>query len=117
MAHLASIVRIAIARKIGIMARFLRFMRVMSVQPEDRTTLDMFAAAQRGRPRKNPYDRTLQCRVNKRTQRQRDKERGVQRLEVRVEQYVVQQLDEHCQQLGLNRAQIMELALKQWLHL
>lgn len=89
----------------------------MSVQPEDRTTLDMFTVAQRGRPRKNPYDRTLQCRVNKRTQRQRDKQRGVQRLEIRLEQTIVQQLDKSCEQLGLNRAQVLELALKQWLHL
>ncbi|GGY40654.1 LexA family transcriptional regulator [Bacterioplanes sanyensis] len=89
----------------------------MSVQPEDRTTIDMFAARRRGRPRSNPYDRSLQCRVNKRSQRQRDKARGLKRLEVKVPHAIVEHLDDACEQLQLNRAEVMELALRHWLHL
>ena len=89
----------------------------MSVQPEDRTTIDMFAASRPGRPRSNPYERSQQCRFNKRTQRQRDKERGLHRLEVKLDAQVVERLDEVCAELNLARADVLELALKHWLHL
>ncbi|MFC3679836.1 LexA regulated protein [Bacterioplanoides pacificum] len=89
----------------------------MSVQPEDRTTIDMFARRGRGRPRSNPYDRALQCRQNKRTQRMRDKANDMRRLEVRIEGRVVDGLDDACELLNMSRAEIMELALKQWLHI
>ncbi|MCA6061135.1 MULTISPECIES: LexA regulated protein [Thalassolituus] len=89
----------------------------MSVQPEDRTTIDMFAPGRPGRPRSNPYERSQQCRFNKRTQRQRDKERGLHRLEVKLDAQVVGRLDEVCAELNLARADVLELALKHWLHL
>ncbi|MDO6681554.1 MULTISPECIES: LexA regulated protein [unclassified Oceanobacter] len=89
----------------------------MSIQPEDRTTIDMFSTPRRGRPKSNPYDRTAQSRFNKRFQRQRDKERGLQRLEVKVDADVIDCLDLACDDLGLSRADIINLALKQWLHL
>ncbi|MFK4754421.1 MULTISPECIES: LexA regulated protein [Oceanospirillaceae] len=89
----------------------------MSIQPEDRTTIDMFSSPRRGRPKSNPYDRRVQSRFNKRFQRQRDKERGLQRLEVKVEADVIDYLDLACDDLGLSRADIINLALKHWLHL
>ena len=89
----------------------------MSIQPEDRTTIDMFSATKRGRPRSNPYDRNQQLRINKRVQRQRDKARGLARLEVRLDAGVIDRMDDVCEELGLTRAEVMELALKQWLHL
>lgn len=89
----------------------------MSAQPEDRTTIDMFAAPKTGRPRSNPYDRIQQSRFNKRSQRMRDKHAGLHRLEVKLPAEVVQSLDEVSDELRLSRAEIIDLALKQWLHL
>ncbi|MDK2776461.1 MAG: LexA regulated protein [Pseudomonadota bacterium] len=89
----------------------------MSIQPEDRTTIDMFSVSRPGRPRSNPYDRSQQLRINKRVQRQRDKARGLQRLEVKLDGEVIGRLDDMCQELKLSRAEVLELALKHWLHL
>ena len=89
----------------------------MSVQPEDRTTIDMFAHRGPGRPRSNPYDRSLQCRVNKRSQRRRDKARGLKRVEVKLPRAVIEHLDQACQTLDMNRAEVIEQALRHWLHL
>lgn len=89
----------------------------MSIQPEDRNTLDMFATPAPGRPRSSLYDRKTQSRHHKRSQRQRDKAQGIQRVEVRLEGRVVEKLDKVCDQLNLSRTEVMECALKQWLHL
>lgn len=89
----------------------------MSIHPEDRTTIDMFASNKPGRPRSNPYDRSHQCRINKRVQRQRDKLRGLHRLEIKLEEDVIRQMDKVCTELDLTRADVIELALKHWLHL
>ncbi len=89
----------------------------MSVQPEDRTTIDMFAPARPGRPRSNPYERPLQTRLNKRIQRQRDKARGLHRLEVKLDAAMINRLDEVAEQLSMTRADVIEHALRHWLHL
>jgi len=89
----------------------------MSIQPEDRTTIDMFAPSRPGRPRSNPYDRTHQCRINKRMQRQRDKAAGLQRLEIKLDGEMITHMDKICDDLGLSRADVVEMALRQWLHL
>ncbi|TNC92475.1 LexA regulated protein [Thalassolituus sp.] len=89
----------------------------MSVQPEDRTTIDMFSPSRPGRPRSNPYDRTQQCRFNKRSQRVRDKHAGLHRLEVKLPADVIERLDEVAEDLGLSRAEVINQALQQWLHL
>lgn len=77
----------------------------------------MFAPTRPGRPKSNPYDRQTQCRFNKRFQRQRDRAKGLSRLEVKVDHEVIQHLDEACEQMELTRAEVINLALKQWLHL
>lgn len=89
----------------------------MSVQPEDRTTIDMFSTTRPGRPRSNPYDRTQQCRQNKRSQRLRDKHAGLHRLEVKLPGDVVAALDEAAEDLGISRAEVINQALAQWLHI
>ena len=89
----------------------------MSAQPEDRTTIDMFAAPKTGRPRSNPYDRIKQSRFNKRSQRVRDKHAGLHRLEVKLPADVIQHLDQVAEDLGLTRAEVVNQALKQWLHI
>lgn len=89
----------------------------MSVQPEDRTTIDMFSTTRPGRPRSNPYDRIQQSRLNKRSQRLRDKHAGLHRLEVKLPADVVAALDEAGEELGMSRAEVITKALEQWLHL
>ncbi|QQD24239.1 LexA regulated protein [Venatoribacter cucullus] len=89
----------------------------MSVQPEDRTTIDMFAPNRPGRPRSNPYDRPVQTRMNKRVQRLRDKARGLHRLEVKLDSAMIERLDDVADQLNLSRADVIEQALRHWLHL
>ncbi|WP_370216271.1 LexA regulated protein [Thalassolituus sp.] len=89
----------------------------MSVQPEDRTTIDMFSTTRPGRTRSNPYDRTQQSRLNKRSQRLRDKHAGLHRLEVKLPADVVAALDEAGEELGMSRAEVITKALEQWLHL
>ncbi len=95
----------------------LLFGTTMSVQPEDRTTIDMFSSPRRGRPKSSPYDRRSQSRFNKRFQRERDKQRGLQRLEVKIDGDIIDRLDEVAGELNLTRADVISLALKQWLHL
>lgn len=47
----------------------------------------------------------------------RDKERGLQRLEVKIEGDIIDALDTAASELKLTRADVISLALKQWLHL
>lgn len=89
----------------------------MSVQPEDRITIDMFGTPRPGRPRSNPYDRAKQSKHNKRSQRMRDKHAGLHRLEVKLPSDIVDALDSVSQDLGLSRADVISKALEQWLHL
>ena len=89
----------------------------MSVQPEDRTTIDMFNTVRPGRPKSSPYDRVQQSRFNKRSQRLRDKNNGMHRLEVKLAAEVVEILDIAVDELGISRADIIERAVKQWLHI
>ena len=89
----------------------------MSVQPEDRTTIDMFSTVRPGRPKSNPYDRVQQSRFNKRSQRLRDKNKGMHRLEVKLTAEVVEALDIAADELGISRADIIDQAVKQWLHI
>ena len=77
----------------------------------------MFAPNRPGRPRSNPYDRPVQTRMNKRVQRLRDKARGLHRLEVKLDGAMIDRLDEVAGQLNLSRADVIEQALRHWLHL
>lgn len=86
----------------------------MGVQVEDRTTIDMFREAQKGRPRSNPYPREIQIRINKRVQRLRDKHNGMRRMEVKMPRELVDQLDEYAKQQECTRTEIVELCITEW---
>jgi len=86
----------------------------MGVQLEDRTTIDMFKEAQRGRPRSNPYPREVQIRINKRVQRMRDKHKGMRRMEVKMPQELVARLDEYASAQKCTRTEIVELCITEW---
>jgi len=86
----------------------------MGVQLEDRTTIDMFKEAQRGRPRSNPYPREVQIRINKRVQRMRDKHKGMRRMEVKMPSELVARLDEYASAQSCTRTEIVELCITEW---
>jgi hypothetical protein len=83
----------------------------MSTQPEDRTTIDMFSRPERGRPKTSPYDRSTQLKLSKRLQRNRDKHKGMRRVEVKLNAEVVDVLDVLAAELGLSRAEVIEQGL------
>ena len=83
----------------------------MSIQPEDRTTIDMFSRPERGRPKTSPYDRNTQLKLSKRLQRNRDKHKGMRRIEVKLNLEVVEVLDALTLEFGLSRAEIIENGL------
>jgi hypothetical protein len=87
------------------------FVIIMSIQSEDRTTIDMFSRPERGRPKTSPYDRSTQLKLSKRLQRNRDKHKGMRRVEVKLNDDVVEVLDILAADLDLSRAEVIESAL------
>jgi hypothetical protein len=83
----------------------------MSIQYEDRTTIDMFSRPERGRPKTSPYDRGTQLKLSKRLQRNRDRHKGMRRVEVKLNADVVEVLDALAVDLGLSRAEVIESGL------
>lgn len=102
---------VAIFARIRIMAGSLIFIVIMSIQTEDRTTIDMFSRPERGRPKTSPYDRTTQLKLSKRLQRNRDKHKGMRRIEVKLNLDVIDVLDVLAADLGLSRAEVIENGL------
>ncbi|WP_396586831.1 LexA regulated protein [Bermanella sp. R86510] len=86
----------------------------MGVQLEDRTTIDMFTARAKGRPRSNPYPRDVQIRINKRLQRERDRNKGMRRMEVKIPSALVEQLDQFAKEQACTRTEAVELGLTAW---
>ncbi|CAH0533892.1 putative protein YbfE [Vibrio stylophorae] len=84
----------------------------MAKEQNDRTTLDLFADEKRpGRPRTSPLSRAAQLKINKRNQLKRDKARGLRRIEIKVEQTVVDALNVLADQQGLSRSELIETIL------
>jgi hypothetical protein len=93
------------------MADSLVFIIIMSTQLEDRTTIDMFSRPERGRPKTSPYDRSTQLKLSKRLQRNKDKHKGMRRVEVKLNVDMVEVLDTLATELGLTRAEVIENGL------
>lgn len=93
------------------MADSLVFIIIMSTQLEDRTTIDMFSRPERGRPKTSPYDRSTQLKLSKRLQRNKDKHKGMRRVEVKLNVDMVEVLDTLATELGLTRAEVIENSL------
>ena len=87
------------------------FVIIMSIQSEDRTTIDMFSRPERGRPKTSPYDRNTQLKLSKRLQRHRDKHQGMRRIEVKLNSDIVEILDNLAKGMGLSRAEVIESGL------
>ncbi|MCB5161379.1 LexA regulated protein [Marinomonas algarum] len=76
----------------------------MAKASSDRNTIDLFGKSP-GRPRTQPLTRKDQLKINKRAQRQKEKAQGLKRLELIIEQELVEKLDLLCEQSGLKRAE------------
>lgn len=84
----------------------------MAKEQTDRTTLDLFTDEKRpGRPKTNPLSRDEQLRINKRNQLRRDKNRGLRRVELKINQQAVDALNELADQRDISRSELIELIL------
>ena len=86
----------------------------MAKQSVDVTTIDLFSEEKRpGRPRTNPNPRSVQLRINKRNQVKRDKQKGLKRVEFKIQQELFEQLDNLAEQQNVSRSQLIENILIQ----
>ncbi len=88
----------------------------MTAQKEDRTTIDMFKAKEVGRPRTNPYARKEQLRINKRMQRERDKAKGLKRVELKIPANNLDELDKVARAHRKTRAELIEQIVDDFLN-
>ncbi|GHE77326.1 LexA regulated protein [Thalassotalea profundi] len=81
----------------------------MAKQDADITTIDLFSDDKRpGRPKTNPYSRSVQIKINKRNQVKRDKSNGLKRVEFKIHQSVIEQLEQLANNKGVNRSELIE---------
>lgn len=90
----------------------------MAKQDSDSSTLDLFADERRvGRPRTNPLPRDAQLKINKRNQLKRDRARGLSRIELKVDQAMLDKLNLLAAEQRLSRADLIQSLLLQQLEL
>ena len=83
--------------------------KIMAKEQTDRTTLDLFANERRpGRPKTNPLSRDEQLRSNKRNQLKRDKNRGLKRVELKLNADAVDALNELADARNISRSELIE---------
>ncbi|MBT0721656.1 LexA regulated protein [Tatumella sp. TA1] len=81
----------------------------MAKEHTDRTTLDLFAEERRpGRPKTSPLTRDEQLRINKRNQLRRDKDKGLQRVELKMPSEVVEALNNMAEKHNMSRSELIE---------
>ena len=76
----------------------------MAKSSSDRNTIDLFSKT-RGRPKTRPLTRKDQLKTNKRNQRLKEKKQGLKRVEITLENDVLEMLDQLCEQEGMKRAE------------
>ena len=76
----------------------------MAKASSDRNTIELFGKSP-GRPRTQPLTRKDQLKINKRAQREKEKAQGLKRLELIIEQDIIEKLDKLCEMNGLKRAE------------
>ncbi|WP_029687312.1 LexA regulated protein [Tatumella saanichensis] len=81
----------------------------MAKENTDRTTLDLFANERRpGRPKTSLLSRDEQLRINKRNQLKRDRVRGLQRVELKMNSDVVEILNSLAAERQMSRSELIE---------
>lgn len=90
----------------------------MAKQHEDSSTLDLFTDERRpGRPKTNPLPRHAQLRLNKRNQLKRDRALGLSRIELKVDQAMLEKLNVLAAERQLSRGALINSLLLQQLEL
>ena len=75
----------------------------MAKSSSDRNTIDLFSKT-RGRPRTQILSRQEQLKVSKKTQRLKQKEQGLKRIEVILDRELIEKLDILCEIDDIKRA-------------
>ncbi len=88
----------------------------MAKHHSDRTTLDLFADEKRpGRPKTNPHPRDLQLKINKRNQLKRDREKGLHRVELKLEAEVLDELNKLAEAKSISRSELIQEMVRNYI--
>ena len=88
----------------------------MAKHQSDRTTLDLFADEKRpGRPKTNPHPRDLQLKINKRNQLKRDREKGLHRVELKLEADVLDELNKLAEAKSISRSELIQDVVRNYI--
>tara|TARA_R110001583_G_scaffold10698_5_gene49119 strand:- start:40337 stop:40609 length:273 start_codon:yes stop_codon:yes gene_type:complete len=84
----------------------------MAKESSDRITHDLFADEVRpGRPKSNPHSRKVQLKINKQKQVLRDKEKGLKRIELKVDSELFDLLNQLSKKQNINRSELISQLL------
>lgn len=87
----------------------------MAKHHSDRTTLDLFADEKRpGRPKTNPHPRDLQLKINKRNQLKRDKDKGLHRVELKLDAESLDDLNQLADARGISRSELIQELVREY---
>jgi len=90
----------------------------MAKESCDRITNDLFANEIRlGRPKSNPYSRQVQLKINKQKQVQRDKQKGLKRIELKVDSELFDSLNELSKKQKISRSDLINQLLQTQMNL
>ncbi len=80
----------------------------MAKESFDRITHDLFADEVRpGRPKSNPHSRKVQLKINKQKQVLRDKQKGLKRIELKVDSELFSTLNQLSKEQNINRSELI----------
>ncbi len=84
----------------------------MAKESFDRITDDLFADEVRlGRPKSNPHSRQVQLKINKQKQTLRDKQKGLKRIELKVDRQLFEALNKLSQEQEISRGELINQLL------
>ena len=84
----------------------------MAKESSDRITHDLFADEVRpGRPKTNPHPRKVQLKLNKQKQVLRDKQKGLKRIELKVDSELFELLNQLSKEQNINRSELISQLL------
>jgi hypothetical protein len=84
----------------------------MAKETCDRITHDLFADEVRlGRPKSNPHSRKVQLKINKQKQILRDKQKGLKRIELKVDKQLFETLNELSKKQNISRGELINQLL------
>lgn len=89
----------------------------MAKESSDRITHDLFADEVRpGRPKSNPHCRQVQLKINKQRQIQRDKQKGLKRIELKVDSELFDILNKLSKEQEISRGELINQLLHEKLN-